>query len=232
MITIRHAGQRGAANHGWLDTRHTFSFADYFDPNHMGFRSLRVINEDVIQPGTGFDLHGHRDMEVISFLIRGSLWHRDSTGVESVLHAGQVQCMTAGSGIRHSEHNPSSTEATHFLQIWILPERKGLPPGYQQKNFPAEERRGRFCLLASPDGAEHSLTIRQDARLFGLILEPGTRLSHPLEAGRHAWVQVVSGAVEINGQRLCGGDGLALSQEPEVRAVGCGHGEILLFDLA
>ncbi|MBF0161394.1 MAG: pirin family protein [Magnetococcales bacterium] len=232
MITIRRACERGAANHGWLDTRHTFSFAEYFDPNHMGFRSLRVVNEDVIQPGTGFDWHGHRDMEVISFLIRGALQHRDSTGVESVLRAGQVQCMTAGSGIRHSEHNPSSTEPTHFLQIWILPERQGLPPGYQQKGFPAEERRGRFCLIASPDGADQSLPIHQDVRLFGLILEPGTLLSHVLDPGRHAWVQVVSGEVEINGQRLFGGDGLALSQEREVRVVGCDHGEILLFDLA
>ncbi|MBF0192879.1 MAG: pirin family protein [Magnetococcales bacterium] len=232
MITIRHAQERGAADYGWLDTRYTFSFADYHDPNHMGFRSLRVINEDVIQPGTGFDLHGHRDMEVITFLVRGCLRHRDSTCVESVLHAGQVQRMTAGSGIRHSEHNPSTTESTHLLQIWILPDRKGLPPGYQQKSFPGEERRGRFRLIASPDGAEQSLTIHQDACLFGLILDPGTEVIHALTPGRHAWVQVVSGEVEINGHRLSGGDGLALSQEREVRAVGCGHGEILVFDLA
>ncbi|MBF0172582.1 MAG: pirin family protein [Magnetococcales bacterium] len=232
MMTIRYAQERGGADHGWLNTQHTFSFADYYDPNHMGFRTLRVINEDVIQPETGFDLHGHRDMEVISFLIQGSLWHRDSTGVSSVLHAGQVQCMTAGSGIRHSEHNPSKTEPTHFLQIWILPNRKGLPPGYQQKEFPVAERQGRFRLMVSPDGADQSLTIHQDVRLFGLNLVSGGMAVYPLDPGRHAWVQVVSGGVEINGHRVSAGDGIALSQEREVQAVGRGHGEILLFDLA
>ncbi|MBF0626722.1 MAG: pirin family protein [Magnetococcales bacterium] len=232
MITIRHAQERGTADHIWLQTRHTFSFADYYDPHQMGFRSLRVINEDVIQPGTGFDLHGHRDMEVISFVIQGSLRHLDSTGVESILHAGQVQCMTAGSGIRHSEHNPSTTEPTHFLQIWILPDRKGLPPGYQQQSFPVEERRGRFRLIASPDEADPCLTIHQDVRLFGLILDSGETAVHLLHPSRHAWVQVVSGELEINGLRVSGGDGLALSQEREVRAIGRGNTEILLFDLA
>ncbi|MBF0342482.1 MAG: pirin family protein [Magnetococcales bacterium] len=232
MITIRHAQERGAADHGWLTTRHTFSFADYYDPNHMGFRTLRVINEDIVQPGTGFEMHGHRDMEVVSFLIRGALRHRDSTGTESLLQAGEVQRMTAGVGIRHSEHNPSATEPTHFLQIWILPDQKGLPPGYQQQSFPREERRGVFRLIASPDGADRSLTIHQDTRLYGLILESGEEATHPLAPGRHAWVQVVSGEVMIQGRRVSAGDGVALSQEKEVQAVGCCPAEILLFDLA
>ncbi|MBF0416960.1 MAG: pirin family protein [Magnetococcales bacterium] len=232
MITIRYAQERGAADHGWLSTRHSFSFADYYDPNHMGFRALRVINEDIVQPDTGFEMHGHRDMEVISFLIQGALRHRDSTGAESVLQAGEVQRMTAGSGIRHSEHNPSATEPTHFLQIWILPDRKGLPPGYQQQNFPREERRGIFQVLASPDGEDRALTIHQDVRLYGLILDSGETAAHPLAPGRHAWVQVVSGEVMIQGMRLFAGDGVSLSHEKEVQTVGCGPAEILLFDLA
>ncbi|MBF0309579.1 MAG: pirin family protein [Magnetococcales bacterium] len=232
MIRLRPAEERGWANHGWLDTRHTFSFAHYYDPAHMGFRSLRVINEDWIQPGTGFDTHGHRDMEVISFPVSGSLAHRDSTGAVSVIHPGSVQRMSAGRGIRHSEYNASETDAAHFLQIWILPQREGLVPGYEQRDFAPGAWRGTFGLVASPDGAQGSLTVHQDVRLYVLQLEADRETSYDLSPGRHAWVQMVSGRILLNGSALKSGDGAACSQEGELRLRGLDAAQLLLFDLA
>ncbi|MBF0460612.1 MAG: pirin family protein [Magnetococcales bacterium] len=232
MIILRPARKRGAANHGWLDTRHTFSFAHYHDPAHMGFRSLRVINEDIIQPGAGFDTHGHQDMEVISYPLSGGLAHRDSTGSTSVIRPGQVQCMTAGRGIRHSEYNASDSEIAHFLQIWILPDQDGLEPGYEQKEFARESWSGRFGLIASPDGAEQSLTIHQDVRLLGLLLDKDQEAHYTLAPARHAWVQIARGQVSLNGLELSAGDGVAISGEPAVCCVGRERAELLLFDLA
>ncbi|MBF0272137.1 MAG: pirin family protein [Magnetococcales bacterium] len=232
MINLRPAEARGTANHGWLDTRHTFSFADYYDPAHMGFRALRVINEDIILPSTGFDTHGHRDMEVISYPVSGALAHRDSTGATSIIRAGQVQRMTAGRGIRHSEHNASDTQSAHFLQIWIVPDRKGHDPGYEQKDFPRAQFLGRCGLIASPDGAQGSLTIHQDVRLYGLLLESGQETTHLLAPQRHAWVQVVSGRVNLLGLELKAGDGVAISEEAELHFFTSTATELLLFDLA
>ncbi|MBF0418632.1 MAG: pirin family protein [Magnetococcales bacterium] len=232
MITLRRSAERGAFNHGWLDTRHTFSFADYDDPAHRGFRSLRVINEDIILPGTGFDTHAHRDMEIITYPITGSLAHRDSTGSMSIIRPGQVQHMTAGRGIRHSEHNASTTETCHFMQIWITPDQKNLEPGYDQKEFPLETQLGRLCLIASPDGADHSLQIHQDVRLYALRLNETREVLLPLNTDRHAWVQVIQGHVTINGLPLQSGDGASLSQESSLRMSNRTPSELLLFDLA
>ncbi|HET6438429.1 MAG TPA: pirin family protein [Anaeromyxobacter sp.] len=234
MITVRPSAERGHFDHGWLDTRHTFSFADYQDPGHMGFRALRVINEDRVQPGQGFGTHGHRDMEILSYVLAGVLAHRDSSGGGGELRPGEVQRMSAGTGIRHSEFNGSATLPVHFLQIWLLPDRPGHPPSYEQRAFPAEERRGRLRLVASPDGADGSTTLHQDARVYAALLPAGQSLEHPLAEGRHAWVQVARGAVEVNGVRLAEGDGAALSEERAVRiaAPGTDDSEILVFDLA
>lgn len=232
MITIRPTEERGSANHGWLDTKHTFSFADYDDPNHRGFRSLRVINEDIIQPGTGFATHGHRDMEIITYPIEGSLAHRDSTGIMSIIQPGQLQYMSAGHGIRHSEHNASTTETCHFLQIWILPNQKNLEPSYKQKNIPLETQQGQLCLIASPDGAEESLQIHQDVRLYILRLNESREVVFPLNVERHAWVQVTRGQVVINGLSLTSGDGASLTQESSLRVSNLTPMELLLFDLA
>jgi redox-sensitive bicupin YhaK (pirin superfamily) len=234
VIAIRRSAERGHFDHGWLDTRHTFSFADYQDPAHMGFRALRVINEDRVQPGQGFGTHGHRDMEILSYVLSGVLAHRDSSGGGGELRPGEVQRMSAGTGIRHSEFNGSAAETVHFLQIWLLPDRAGHEPSYEQRTFPAAERNGRLRLVASPDGAEGSTVIHQDARVFVALLGVGHALEHPLAPGRHAWVQVARGAVEVNGQRLAAGDGAALSDEPRVRIAGAGEGEaeLLVFDLA
>jgi len=233
MIAIRKAAERGHADHGWLDTRHTFSFADYYDERYPGFRGLRVINEDRVQPGRGFPTHGHRDMEIISYVLAGALEHKDSMGTGSVVRPGDVQRMSAGTGVLHSESNHSRDEIVHFLQIWITPERRGLPPSYEQKHFPEAEKRGRFRLVASRDGAEGSVTIHHDARIYAAVLDRGQALAHPLGAGRHAWVQVARGAVTLNGAALEQGDGAAVSGEPALaiagRAAPC---EILLFDLA
>jgi hypothetical protein len=234
MITIRRSGERGHLDHGWLDTRHTFSFAGYHDPDHMGFRSLRVVNEDRVEPGQGFDTHGHRDMEILTYVLAGELAHRDSTGAGGALRPGEVQRMSAGTGIRHSEFNNSATTPVHLLQIWLLPDRPGHPPSYEQRPFPAEERRGRLRLVASPDGAEGSTTIHQDARVYATLLPDGRAAALALGQGRHAWVQVARGAVEVNGARLEAGDGAAISGEPGLTLTGRGadEAEVLVFDLA
>jgi quercetin 2,3-dioxygenase len=232
MITLRRAEDRGHANHGWLDSHHTFSFADYYDPDHMGFRTLRVINEDRVQPGSGFGTHSHRDMEILSYVLEGGLAHKDSIGTGSTIRPGDVQRMSAGTGVAHSEFNASKTEPVHFLQIWILPERPGIAPGYEQKTFPDAEKRGRLRLVASHDGRNGSLTIHQDAAVYAGLLDVGERAELPLGKGRHAWVQVARGEVTVNGQALKAGDGAAVSGEPALRFEGVSEGEVLVFDLA
>ncbi len=232
MIEFRPSDDRGRFDHGWLDTRHTFSFADYHDPRHMGFRSLRVINEDVVAPGAGFPTHPHRDMEILTVVLEGSIEHRDSMGHTSVLLPGEVQRMTAGTGLRHSEANPSPKDRLHLYQIWILPERNGLEPGYEQKEFPGEERKNRLRLLASREGREGSLTIHQDAALLGATLERGKTVVHRPAPGRHAWVQVARGTVTLNGRKMAAGDGAAASGERELAIAGMEPAEILVFDLA
>ncbi|HSD19128.1 MAG TPA: pirin family protein [Anaeromyxobacter sp.] len=232
MITIRRSEDRGHFDHGWLDTRHTFSFAAYHDPAHMGFRSLRVINEDRVTPGQGFGTHGHRDMEILSYVLSGRLAHRDSTGGGSSMGPGEMQRMTAGTGVLHSEFNGSDSDPVHFLQIWILPERPNLLPGYEQKRFPEEERRGRLRLVASRDGADGSLTIHQDVRVHAGLLGAGERAVLALAEDRHAWVQVARGKVRLGDETLSAGDGAALSGEPEVRLEGVDAAEVLVFDLA
>jgi len=231
MLTIRKAGERGYADHGWLRTSHTFSFADYHDPAHMGFRALRVINEDRVEARAGFGRHGHRDMEIISYVLSGALEHRDSTGAAGVLRPGEVQRMTAGTGVMHSEANPGDEEV-HFLQIWILPDKAGLTPGYEQKAFPEAERRGALRLLVSPTGEQGSLRIHQDAKLFGTLLSAGESVTHELAAGRHAWLQVARGTVELNGVELRAGDGATVSREERLTLVAREPAEALLFDLA
>ncbi|HYE97541.1 MAG TPA: pirin family protein [Planctomycetota bacterium] len=231
MIAIRKADERGHFDHGWLDTRHTFSFADYHDPRHMGFRVLRVINEDRVKPGQGFGTHGHRDMEILTVVLSGAIAHKDSLGSGEILRPGEVQRMTAGTGVTHSEFNPSTTEPLHLYQIWIFPNRKGLKPEYEQRAFPAEERRGRLRLVASPDGADGSLRIHQDARVYVSELSPGQTTSHGLGEGRHAWVQAARGTVELNGRRLDAGDGAAVSAESDLVLKGVTDAELLLFDL-
>jgi redox-sensitive bicupin YhaK (pirin superfamily) len=239
MIAIRTSDARGHAQHGWLDTRHTFSFADYYDPAFMGFRDLRVINEDRVEARQGFGTHGHRDMEIISYVLEGALAHKDSLGTGSIVRPGEVQRMSAGTGILHSEFNPSKDEPLHFLQIWIVPARRGLTPSYEQKSFPYEEKRGRLRLVASPDGADGSLTIHQDARLHVAILGHGETVSHRLAPGRAAYVQVARGAARVNGGLLSAGDGAAVEGEAQVTVEGAGEpssptyeeAEVLLFDL-
>ncbi len=234
MITIRPSEERGSFNHGWLETHHTFSFADYYDPNFMGFRALRVINEDTVQPGRGFGTHPHRDMEIITYVLDGALEHRDSLGTGSIIRPGDGQRMSAGTGIRHSEQNPSKTDPVHLLQIWILPNQLGIKPGYEQKSFPSEEKRGRLRVLASPDGREGSVTIHQDASLYSSILSAGQAVEHNLAPGRHGWLQVARGTVKLNGKELHQGDGAAVSDEQKLTISGSGKedAEILLFDLA
>ncbi len=234
MITVRKAEARGHFDHGWLDTRHTFSFADYHDDAHMGFRALRVINEDRVTPGQGFGTHGHRDMEIISYVLSGALAHRDSTGGSGVLRPGEVQRMTAGTGVTHSEFNGSTEEPVHFLQIWLLPDRRGHRPSYEQRAYPEAERRGRLRLVASPDGADGSTTVHQDARVYATLLARGEQAELPLAPGRHGWVQVARGELELNGVRLRAGDGAALSEEAKASLTGAGDGlaEVLVFDLA
>ena len=231
MLRLRRSDERGHARHGWLDSRHTFSFADYHDPRHMGFRDLRVINEDRVEPGRGFAPHAHRDMEIVSYVLAGALAHEDSLGNGSVIRPGDVQRMSAGTGITHGEQNPSASEPVHFLQIWILPEREGLAPSYEQKHFPAEERRGRLRLVASRDGREGSIRIHQDVDLFATLLGAGDALEHALRPGRHAWLQLARGRCTLNGVALEAGDGAAVSEERSLRLAG-GDAELLLFDLA
>lgn len=234
MITLRRADERGHADHGWLESRHTFSFADYHDPAHMGFSDLRVINEDRVEPGQGFGTHGHRDMEIISYVLEGELSHRDSMGTGSVIRPGEVQRMSAGTGVRHSEMNASPDRPAHFLQIWILPDRAGHAPSYEQKAFPEAERQGRLRLVASPDGAEGSLTIHQDARMYAGLLGEGEQVRLPLAAGRKAWIQLARGELSVNGQALRAGDGAAATGEAalELTGQGAAPAEVLVFDLA
>ncbi|MFN8625117.1 MAG: pirin family protein [Candidatus Binatia bacterium] len=231
MITVRRAAQRGHAQHGWLNSYHTFSFADYYDPAHMGFRDLRVINEDRVQPGAGFPSHSHRDMEIISYVLDGALEHRDSLGTGSVIRPGDVQRMSAGTGITHSEYNHSKSALVHFLQIWILPARTGLAPSYEQRHFPAAERQGRLRVVAAPDGRDGSVTVHQDTMLFTALLRSGDRLTHALQPHRHAWLQVTRGTVSLNALSLSAGDGAAASAEPQLALVAETEAEILLFDL-
>ncbi|MBV9214575.1 MAG: pirin family protein [Acidobacteria bacterium] len=231
MIKIRRANERGHANHGWLDTYHSFSFADYYDPQNMGFRDLRVINEDFIEPDQGFGTHGHRDMEIITYVIDGELSHRDSMGNGETIRPHEVQRMTAGTGVRHSEFS-SPTDKTHMLQIWILPEAKDLQPGYEQKKFAPEEKHGKLRLVASKGGDDGSVHINQDVKLYASILAGGDEVTYDLAEGRHAWVQVISGSIELNGEGLEPGDGAAISDESHLslRAL-TDNTEFLLFDL-
>jgi redox-sensitive bicupin YhaK (pirin superfamily) len=236
MITIRKNSDRGHADHGWLNSWHTFSFADYYDPAHMGFRTLRVINDDRVAPGRGFGAHAHRDMEIISYVLEGSLAHKDSMGERHTIGPNTIQAMSAGTGIVHSEFNPSETEAVHFLQIWIEPAMEDVEPSYQQISFAPAEKRGKFRLLAGPHpgGPEASAVIHQDARVYVAELTPGETLRQPLAAGRFGWVQVARGEVTLNGRKLAEGDGAAVDGEPELSFTGSGSGgaEFLFFDLA
>ena len=231
MRTIRRANERGHANHGWLDTNHTFSFADYYDPKHMGFRTLRVINEDRVAPHAGFGAHPHRDMEIVTYVLSGAIEHRDSIGTVGTLRAGEMQRMTAGTGVVHSEMNQTD-EPLHFLQIWILPERQGLQPGYEQKAFAEDERRGRFRLVVAPGGEEGALHIHQDVKVYATLLGAGERASFDLAPGRHAWLQVARGAAALDGDELRAGDGVAISDERHIELVAREPMEALLFDLA
>jgi redox-sensitive bicupin YhaK (pirin superfamily) len=229
MIQIRPSNERGHAEHGWLDSRFTFSFADYYDPEHVQFRSLRIINEDHVAPGKGFGMHPHRDMEILTWMLDGSLEHRDSMGSGAVIRPGELQHMSAGTGVMHSEFNPSKTKPAHLLQIWIMPERNGLKPEYEQLEFSDAELRDKFGLVAGPKAP---VTIHQDANLYIARLDEGREASHELESGRHAWVQVARGAVSLNGKELRQGDGAAVSKETEVRVRANEPAEVLLFDLA
>ena len=231
MIEIRKSEDRGHAKHGWLNSQHSFSFADYYDPRHVGFGPLRVINEDRVAPGAGFGTHGHRDMEIISYVLDGALEHKDSMGTGSVLHYGDVQRMSAGSGVRHSEFNGSKTEPVHFLQIWIQPNAQGIPPSYEEKHFAAEEKQGKLRLIASGDGREGSVLIHQDASLYAAILNGDDRVEHALGAGRLGYVHVIRGQVSVNGVALKGGDAVKIGAEDTVRIDGAEAAELLLFDL-
>ncbi len=232
MIDIRKSEERGVGRHGWLTSHHTFSFANYHDPKQMGFRSLRVINEDEVAPGRGFGAHQHADMEIVSIVTSGALAHKDSTGGEGVLRRGEVQRMSAGSGVVHSEFNGSQEEPVHFFQIWLLPERAGITPGYEQRLFPDDDRRGRLRLVVAPGGESGAVNIHQDARLYSSILEDGERVEHELAVGRGAWIQVARGGVTVNGVPLDRGDGAAIEDERALVIVANGSAEFLLFDLA
>jgi quercetin 2,3-dioxygenase len=232
MIRVRTAGERGHFDHGWLNTYHTFSFGDYYDPAHLGFRSLRVINDDRVQPGQGFGMHGHRDMEIVTYVLDGALQHKDSLGNGSIIRAGELQRMTAGTGVRHSEFNPSDKEAVHLYQIWLLPERKGLKPSYEELALGEDQKRGQFRLVASPNGADGSMTIHQDARLYLASLLPGQAVAHSIESGRAAWIQVLRGNVNSLGNDLSAGDGVAITDENTVAVRAVALSDVLLFDLA
>lgn len=232
MITVRPGKERGHFDHGWLDTYHTFSFSQYHDPAHMGFRSLRVINEDRVEPGAGFPPHSHRDMEIITYVLAGGLAHKDSMGNASTIRPGNVQRMSAGTGVTHSEYNGSDTEPVHLLQIWILPQTRNLPPSYEEKIFSAADKQGRLRLVASQDARDGSARIHQDASVYASLLEPGQTVRHPLAAGRGAWIHLVSGAATVNGKLLTTGDGAAIEQEADVEIVATAATELLLFDLA
>jgi redox-sensitive bicupin YhaK (pirin superfamily) len=231
MIEVRRSAERGQAEHGWLKSAHTFSFADYHDPQHMGFGPLRVINEDRVQPGMGFGTHGHRDMEILTYVLEGALEHKDSIGSGSVLRYGDVQRMSAGSGIRHSEFNHSRDEPVHFLQIWIMPNVTGIAPEYEEQRIDAAEKRGRLRLIASTDGRDRSLTLHQDAAVYASILGAGESVTHTLAPKRGAYVQVARGEVSVNGSPLAAGDGAKISGEPALEFRATGEAEFLLFDL-
>jgi quercetin 2,3-dioxygenase len=232
MITIRKASDRGHFKHGWLDTYHTFSFDQYYDPKHMSFRSLRVINEDRVKPGHGFPTHSHRDMEIITYILEGALQHRDSMGTGSIIRPGDIQRMTAGTGVSHSEANPSREEAVHLLQIWILPQEVGLKPGYEQKFFAAEQKQQKLCLIASADGRDGSVMVHQDVNVYAALLDDHNEVAHQLKPNRYAWIQVARGAININGESLEQGDGAAVSSEEKLGVTATEPSEILLFDLA
>ena len=232
MITLRKAADRFHTQTGWLDSWHTFSFGDHYDPDQMGFRALRVINDDTVQPGQGFGAHPHKDMEILSYVLEGGLSHRDSSGGGGVIRPGDVQRMSAGTGVVHSEFNASDKEPVHFLQIWIMPERRGVKPGYEQKTFAPQDRSGKLRLLASRDGREGSVTIHQDAAVYGSLLGKGEQVVFEPSGSRQVWVQVARGSIELNGQKLSAGDGAAASGERVLTLRGVDPAEVLLFDLA
>ncbi|MFL5310444.1 MAG: pirin family protein [Myxococcales bacterium] len=232
MIAVLPSSERFHTDAGWLDSRHTFSFADHYDPERLGFRALRVINDDRVQPARGFGSHSHRDMEIVTYVLSGELAHKDSMGNGSVIRPGDVQRMSAGTGVVHSEMNPSRSEPAHFLQIWIVPDRSGHRPGYEQKAFAQADLRGKLRLVASSDGGDGSVSIHQDASMYAGLLEPGDCVSQQLRAGRHAWVHVARGSVDLNGKTLREGDGAAISDEPRLDLTANDSSEILLFDLA
>jgi quercetin 2,3-dioxygenase len=230
MLTLRRAEERGRANFGWLDSRHSFSFGEYYDPRHMGFSALRVINEDWVAPGAGFPTHGHRDMEIVTYVLEGALEHKDSLGTGSIIRPGEVQRMSAGTGILHSEFNPSRSDPVHLLQIWILPEEQGIEPSYEQKAIAQEACNARFATIAGPNG-EAAVRIRQDARILAAEIPAGVAVAHELADGRRAWLQVARGAVELAGARYEAGDGAAITGEARVELLGREPAEVLLFDL-
>ena len=232
MITVRRSHERGHFDHGWLNTYHTFSFDQYYDARYMGFRNLRVINEDFVAPGRGFPKHGHRDMEILTYILEGALKHEDSMGAGSVIRPGDVQRMTAGTGVRHSEQNASDQERVHLLQIWILPNTVGLDPGYEQKAFSADERRGQLRLIASEDGREGSVRVHQDVSLLASILPAGQEIEHTTDPRRYAWIQVARGSVEVNGEKADQGDGVVVVGESNLAIRAPEDAEVLLFDLA
>lgn len=231
MTRLRLSNERGHARQGWLDSYHTFSFGHYYDPEHLGVSNLRVINDDTVVPGAGFGTHGHRDMEIISYVLDGALEHKDSMGNGSVIRPGDVQRMSAGTGVQHSEYNHSKTEPVHFLQIWLEPNRTSVQPGYEEKHFPPKQRRGRLALLVSPDGRDGSLSAHQDGLLYGTLLEAGEAVEHPVAAGRRAYVHVARGHAAVNGLPMDTGDGATLEDVTQIRLEGLGHAEVLLFDL-
>jgi len=231
MINVRKAQDRGTSRISWLDSHHTFSFSDYYDPEHMGFRSLRVINDDTVAPAGGFGTHGHRDMEIITYVLDGALEHADSLGTGSVIRPGDVQKMSAGTGIRHSEFNHSQTDPVHFLQIWIVPDRGGVKPAYEQINFSREAKLGKLLLVGSNEKRDGLIHIQQDAKLYVTVLEGNQRVEHTLAPNRHAWVHVARGSVVVNGKALKAGDGAAITEEPTVEIAAAPEGEVLLFDL-
>jgi redox-sensitive bicupin YhaK (pirin superfamily) len=231
MIDIRHADERGSVNLGWLDSKHSFSFGHYVDPDHMGFGPLRVINEDRVQPGEGFPTHGHENMEIISYVLDGALEHKDSIGTGSVIRPGDVQRMSAGTGIRHSEYNPSTEHPAHFLQIWIVPDETGIEPGYEQKAFAPADRQGVLKLVAARNGRDGALTLHQDVDLYSSLFKDGDDVSLALRDGRRAWVQVARGSVQVNGEALEAGDGVALSNETALRVTAKSDTEVLIFDM-
>ena len=232
MITLRPSDQRGGADHGWLKTRHSFSFNTYHDPNHMHFRALRVINEDWVAPGQGFGTHPHDNMEIITYVLQGALEHKDSLGTGSIIRPGDAQRMSAGTGIRHSEYNASKTDQVHMLQIWIMPNQRNVTPGYEQKTFPAAEKAGKLRVIAAPDGRDGAVTIHADTNLYVSTLKSGEKVQHPLAAGRAAWLQVAKGEVQLNGNKLKQGDGASITDEPQLEISATTNAEILLFDLA